>query len=613
MTQPSTVPTAIADAIADAPADGSAETTADAPEWWRTAVIYQIYPRSYADGDGDGMGDLGGIRARLQHIADLGADAIWLSPFYRSPMLDGGYDVADYRAVDPMFGDVADVEELIRQAHRLGLRVLIDIVPNHTSDRHEWFVEAQGSQLPTAAGVAPRTKLQEGPWRRYHCVRGNGEAGTEPPNDWQSTFGGPAWTPIPDGFGKPSGWHYLHLFDASQPDLDWGCPDVIEEFHAILRFWFDRGADGFRIDVAHGLVKAAGYPDAGEAPSHAAHLPQDEENGPDPRWDQPGVHEVFRGWRRVADTYDPPKVFVGEVWVETPRALANYLRPDELHTAFNFDHLKSPWHAATLRRVIDDSRAAHALVGATATWVLENHDVWRARTRYAPVRARDETGDNVVQHRTGDLTAAALDESLLIRDIEVGLSRACAGMLVMLALPGSAYLYQGQELGLFEVLDLPASARQDPVFLRTDGLALGRDGCRVPIPWSGTEPSYGFGAASRSWLPQPDAWADLSVAAQTGVTDSTLRLTRQALQIRREQSALGFGDMTWDTHDLGRKVLSFTRPGRPGVRCVVNMSTDDVALPAAWGLSPLLGSGPAVKLRGYQLVLPVDHAVWLPA
>ena len=578
-----------------------------AAEWWRDAVIYQIYPRSFSDSDGDGIGDLTGIRQRLAHVVALGADAVWLSPFYRSPMNDAGYDVSDYRAVDPIFGTDGDVELLVREAHTLGLRVLIDIVPNHTSSEHSWFAEALAAGPPPTRGE-PRFRHDEGPWGRYHLVRGEGD-GSEPPNNWLGNFGGAAWSQVPDAAGDASGWWYLHLFDPTQPDLNWNSAEVRAEFEDVLRFWFDRGVDGFRVDVAHGLVKADGYPDS-PAPTPDDPLPG-VLSPRSPHYDQPGVHAIYRSWREVADSYSPPRVFVGEVWVSSAERLAAYIRPDELHTAFNFDHLRAPWWAPGLRASIDGSIAAAEAVGAPCTWVLENHDVWRAPTRYAPVIG-DADGSGFQ-----DLLDRA-PTHLDARDLATGLRRARAALLVMLALPGSAYVYQGQELGLPEVLDLPAEARQDPTFRLTGGAAIGRDGCRVPIPWSGDQPAYGFGpqGSAASWLPQPAEWADLSVEAQQSVDHSTLELSRSALMLRRTLEALGDGILVWDEHALGSTVLSFVRPARDGgraMRCVIAIEGDEVELPVAWGSSDsvLLTSGESLRINNDRLRLPADTAVWL--
>ncbi|MFV2119442.1 glycoside hydrolase family 13 protein, partial [Streptomyces sp. Act-28] len=447
----------------------------DRPDWWRDAVIYQVYVRSFADSDGDGIGDLRGARERLPHLARLGADAVWLTPFYASPQADGGYDVADYRTVDPVFGDLADADDLVRAAHGLGLRVLVDIVPNHTSDRHPWFREA----------LAGRGR------DRYHFRPGKGPEGSLPPNDWESVFGGPAWTRVADG-----SW-YLHLFAPQQPDLNWENEEVRAEFASVLRFWLDLGVDGFRVDVAHGMVKAPGLPDIGSR--EQARLIGAQQL---PFFDQDGVHEIHREWRRLLDSYGGRRIAVAEAWAPTPERLALYVRPDELHQAFNFHYLRCPWEAGELRRVIDESLRATATVGAPTTWVLSNHDVVRHTTRLG------------------------------------GLRRARAAALLMLALPGSAYLYQGEELGLPEVTDLPDELRQDPAFHRGEGQEGLRDGCRVPIPWTRDGSSYGFGPGG-SWLPQPEGWGALSVAAQTGDPASTLELYRAALAVRREHPALG--------------------------------------------------------------------------
>ncbi|MGW7193894.1 alpha-amylase family glycosyl hydrolase, partial [Streptomyces sp. NPDC054838] len=344
--------------LASASSDGTANGG-----WWRDAVIYQVYVRSFADSDGDGVGDLRGVRERLPHLARLGVDALWLTPFYVSPQADGGYDVADYRAVDPLFGDLSDADDLVRAAHDLGLRVIVDVVPNHTSDRHPWFREALGDPAARA---------------RYHFRPGRGPGGALPPNDWESVFGGPAWTRVADGQ-----W-YLHLFAPEQPDLNWDHPEVAEEFASVLRFWLDLGVDGFRVDVAHGMVKAAGLPDIGHGAQATLIGTQ-----PLPFFDQDGVHEIHRSWRRLLDSYEGARIGVAEAWAPTSERLALYVRPDELHQAFNFRFLNCPWDAVAMRTVIDESLAATASVGAPTTWVLSNHDVVRHRTRYGSLaRAR---------------------------------------------------------------------------------------------------------------------------------------------------------------------------------------------------------------------------------
>ncbi|MGV9313496.1 glycoside hydrolase family 13 protein [Streptomyces sp. NPDC003691] len=523
--------------------DRSAEPPAD---WWRDAVIYQVYVRSFADSDGDGIGDLRGARERLPHLAGLGVDAVWLTPFYASPQADGGYDVADYRSVDPLFGDLRDAGDLITEAHRLGLRVIVDIVPNHTSDRHAWFRAA----VEGGPG-APERAL-------YHFRPGRGEDGELPPNDWESVFGGPAWTRTTAG-----DW-YLHLFASEQPDLNWDHPAVREEFESILRFWLDLGVDGFRIDVAHGMVKAEGLPDIGlreQAKLIGAQVL--------PFFDQDGVHEIHRSWRRLLDGYEGQRIGVAEAWAPTAERLALYVRPDELHQAFNFQFLTCDWDAAAMREVIDDSLAATGSVGAPTTWVLSNHDVVRHTTRYGGG--------------------------------ERGLRRARAAALLTLALPGSAYLYQGEELGLPEVTELPDAVRQDPAFFRGDGQDGLRDGCRVPIPWSGGTAPYGFGPGG-SWLPQPGEWAGLSVAAQTGVPGSTLELYRSALAHRRELPGLGDGAMEWRPAPAG--VLAFARPG---FVCTLNTLEEAVEIPAPG--RPLLSSAP-LDATGSTVRVPAGTCVW---
>ncbi|MCZ7430975.1 glycoside hydrolase family 13 protein [Streptomyces sp. WMMC1477] len=537
-----------------APAPGTAvpADSTDRPGWWRDAVIYQVYPRSFADGNGDGMGDLPGIRRRLPYLAELGVDAVWLSPFYASPQADAGYDVADYRAIDPMFGDLHDADALIRDAHTLGLRVIVDLVPNHSSDQHDWFRQALRE--------GPGSPLRE----RYHFRPGKGENGEEPPNDWESIFGGPAWTRTENPDGTPGEW-YLHLFAPEQPDFNWDHPAVHDEFRSVLRFWLDMGVDGFRIDVAHGMVKAPGLPDMG----HGEQLKL-LGNQVLPFFDQDGVHEIYRSWRRILEEYGGDRIGVAEAWTPSADRTALYLRPDELHQAFNFHYLGAPWDAAELRAVIDESLDSLRPVGAATTWVLSNHDVVRHRTR-----------------------------------LDGGLPRARAASLLMLALPGSAYVYQGEELGLPEVTDLPDEVRQDPSFFKSDGQDGLRDGCRVPIPWTATGTSYGFGTGE-SWLPQPAEWAGLSVEEQTGDPGSTLELYRTALRIRREHPDLGAGDaVTW--LDAPEGVLAFRRGG---FVCTANTTAAPVTLPQTPG-TLLLASGPcAGGSRAIDGVLPADTTIW---
>src|SRR6266700_3660986 len=451
----------------------------DSRAWWRDAAIYQVYVRSFADGTGDGVGDLAGIRANLAHLRELGVDAIWCNPWYPSPMADAGYDVSDFRDIDPAFGTLAEAEALIADAHALGLRVIIDVVPNHCSAAHPWFREA----LAAGPGSAARELF----WFRP----GRGRNGDEPPNNWRSIFGGSAWTRVEDGE-----W-YLHLFAPEQPDLNWTNPKVREEFEDVLRFWFDRGVAGVRIDSAALLVKD---------PQLAEEQP---ESGPGehPFTDRDDLHEIYRRWRAIADGYPEQRVLVGEIWLPDAVRFARYLRPDELHTAFNFDFLACPWERGPMRASIEAALASHAPVDAPATWVLSNHDVTRPVTRYG----RADTAFAFESRRAGTPT-----------DLEHGSRRARAAALLAMALPGSMYIYQGEELGLPEVEDIPDERRQDPMWVRSGGVDPGRDGCRIPLPWSGDRPPYGFSedGAARPWLDQPDDWAPLSVAAQSAQTSS---------------------------------------------------------------------------------------------
>jgi alpha-glucosidase len=575
-----TVGREVMSAVGRAVQDTRTQGTGQEPTWWRSAVVYQIYIRSFADGDGDGLGDVTGIRAHLDHVAGLGADAVWINPWYPSPMADAGYDVSDYRAVEPRFGTLADAEAMIAEAHGHGLRVLLDIVPNHTSDEHVWFQEA----LAAGPGSPARG--------RYHFRPGRGADGDQPPNDWRSMFGGPAWTRVTEPDGRPGEW-YLHLFDTKQPDVNWEHPDVRADFLETLRFWFDRGVDGFRIDVANSLFKEPGLPDLGDLEYPQQLVEVDGQLvrppwNPHPHWDRDEVHEVYREWRALADSYDPPRVFVAEAWVNYPDRLSRYIRGDELHTAFNFNYLVTPWQGRQMRKAIEETLAEHAAVGAPPTWVLSNHDVARHVSRYA--RVDQSAGTRHLEAYAG-----------IPVDLELGVRRARAAALLTLALPGGAYVYQGEELGLPEVEDLPEDALQDPTWERSGRTDRGRDGCRVPIPWSGDAPPYGFGTGSTTWLPQPADWGPLTVAAQTGVPGSVLELYRAALRMRREHPALGDGVLRF-RDESGDDVVAFDRD--PGFTCVVNMGAEPVRLPAgevALASGDLPGDG----------TLPADTAVWL--
>jgi len=538
------------------------------PDWWRQAVVYQVYPRSFADSDGDGLGDLPGVVSRLPYLADLGVDAVWLSPFYPSELADGGYDVADYRDVDPRLGTLADFDALVETAHGLGLKVVVDIVPNHSSDQHPWFQEA----LAAEPGSAARD--------RYVFRQGKGDGGELPPTDWTSCFGGPAWSRLPDG------WWYLHLFAPEQPDFNWDNEEVRAYFRGTLRFWADRGVDGFRVDVAHGLAKDLSEPlrDLGAAAEDPQNL-QLPEDGSHPFWDRDEVHDIFRDWRKVFDEYDPPRVAVAEAWVAGSRRTA-YATPQELGQAFNFDFLKAPPEAGALRSCIDTALAEASAAGATATWVLSNHDVIRHASRLGLPDGTDEESWLLSDGREPPL------------DREWGLRRALAGTLLMLALPGSGYLYQGEELGLPEVADLAAGVLQDPVWKRSQGRSKGRDGCRVPLPWSREGASYGFGPGG-AWLPQPAGWGELSVEAQRGVPGSPLELYRAALRLRRTLLDGAGETLAWvgGADQVAAGVLHFRRT--PGWHCVANLSGEPRRIPELLpGGRLLLSSAPPARAGG---------------
>ncbi|MBT2566003.1 glycoside hydrolase family 13 protein [Arthrobacter sp. ISL-85] len=486
-----------------------------APGWWRSAVIYQVYPRSFRDLNGDGIGDLAGITEELPHLADLGVDAVWLSPFFRSPQRDAGYDVSDYCDADPIFGTLGDFDVMMAESHRLGLRVIVDLVPNHCSDQHPAFQAA----LAAPAGS---------PERNMFIFRdGTGPEGQEPPNNWQSHFGGPAWTRVEGRDGQPGQW-YLHLFDSSQPDFNWDNPAVHAEFERVLRFWLDRGVSGFRVDVAHALVKAPGLPawggraDGGSSEGYPGHEA--------PMFGQPGVHDIYRKWRLILDEYGPDRILCAEASVDLHR-LADWLRPDEMHQAFNFPYLHAGLDVYRLRSVITDSLTVLDGVGAPSTWVLSNHDVVRHASRF---------GYNGLGPRDGDGIGSADPQP----DHDLGRRRAAAASMFMLGLPGAAYLYQGEELGLPDGIDIPGHLRQDPTFARTGGQRLGRDGCRVPLPWRAADPHLGFGSGEDPWLPIPASFGALARDLQAESASSHLSLYRDALACRRELD-LGRGSLSW--------------------------------------------------------------------
>ena len=559
--------------LADPTVTGAQAADADpSNDWRRTAVVYQVYPRSFADSDGDGVGDLPGITSRLGALAELGVDAVWLSPFYKSPQADAGYDVADYRDVDPIFGSLTDFDALLERAHELGLKVIVDLVPNHSSDEHVWFQAA----LAAAPGSPERA--------RYIFRDGRGENGELPPNNWVSCFRGPAWTRTTNPDGTPGQW-YLHLFDTKQPDWDWENPEVREEFLAILKFWLDRGADGFRVDVAHSLIKAPGLPDLDPRVDDGPEVDTEGNFMTGPMWDQDRVHEIYQTWRALLDTYETDRILVAEAWVQPLSRLARYVREDEMHQAFNFDYLETEWDAAALRSTIDTSMAANQLVGAPTTWVMSNHDVVRHASRLG-LQPGTPRPNGI---RAGDTQP----------DHQLGLRRARASTLLMLGLPGSAYLYQGEELGLPDHTSLDDDLRQDPTWWRSEYTEAGRDGCRVPLPWESDAPGLGFGPTGKTWLPQPDSYAELARDRQAGVEGSTLEMYQAALALRRAFK-LGAGSLEWGA-DRGSDVVAYTNGE---VTVVANMGATAVPLPAG---EVLMTSGELTA----DGMLPPDVTAWL--
>ncbi len=534
--------------------------------WWRNAVIYQVYVRSFHDTDGDGVGDLAGVRAKLPYLRSLGVDGLWLNPFYASPQHDHGYDVADHCAVHPDYGSMDCFDRLVRDAHRLDIKVLIDVVPNHCSIEHPWFAAA----LAAGAGSAERA--------RFHFADGRGEHGELPPNNWRSIFGGPAWQRVVEPDGTAGQW-YLHTFATEQPDFNWRDAVVAAHFEQVLRFWFDRGVDGLRIDVAHGLHKRDGLPDH----EHAHH---DELTG-DPvnpyAWNQPEVHDVWRGWRAIAEEYSDrtgqERVLIGEVGVLDTEQFALYQRPDELHQSFFFEFLRADWDDQALYDVIGRGLDTVAASGSAVAWVLNNHDMPRSVTRYAGGAPGVDAGD-----------------------LDLGLARARAAALLMLALPGATYLYQGEELGLPEVTDLPVEVLTDPMFHRSGGARRGRDGCRVPLPWTASQDAFGFspGAAPAApWLPQPEWFAGHAVDQQLAAGDSMLHLYREAIALRHRIPAMSSGELRWLPTEPG--VLAFTRGD--GFACVLNCSSRPVCTPVDGRL--LHASHPDAGEK-----LPPDTAAW---
>jgi alpha-glucosidase len=517
------------------------------PEWWRTAVIYQIYPRSFADGNGDGIGDLVGTTARLESLKSLGIDAIWFSPFFKSPQKDAGYDVADYKTIDPLFGTNEEFYELLAKAHSLGLRIIVDIVPNHSSDQHELFQAA----LKAAPGS---------PEREMYVFRdGKGANGELPPNNWESVFGGNAWTRITEADGTPGQW-YLHIFDSSQPDFNWENQKVKDFFESVLSFWLDKGVDGFRIDVAHGLVKEVGLPDVKVEATHV--VGEKDRETEHPFWGQEGVHEIIRGWRELLNRYDD-RAMCAEAWVLPISRMAKWVRPDEYHQTFNFGYLETPWDRDALEKVVIESLREFGKVGAPSTWVLSNHDTIRHTSKYGV--------PNLPLHGMG------IGPNSEQPDEAIGLRKARAASAFMLGLPGGAYIYQGEELGLPEHTMLEGKYRQDPTWFRTNGERVGRDGCRVPLPWEANGgPSFGFNTTGKSWLPAPESFKRYARDAQEGVPGSTLELYKRLIKERRE-FAMGSGEFRFAPEYSSETTLSYINNG---VLVISNFGPDSVNVPA---------------------------------
>ena len=540
-------------------------------QWWRSGVIYQIYPRSFADSNGDGLGDLRGITSKLDSLATLGIDAIWLSPFYSSPQKDGGYDVSDYLAVDPIFGTLSDFDNLLEKAHWLGIRVMIDLVPNHSSDQHEWFKRA----LASKPGSPERAF--------YHFKDGLGENGELPPNNWVSMFGGPAWTRVTESDGKPGQW-FVHLFDSSQPDLNWANPEVQLEFEKILKFWLDRGVDGFRVDQPHAMAKAEGLPDHPYVKDAGAGFIEGRENPP--MWFQEEVHEIFRKWRKILESYPGDRAMCGEAYVYPLSLMAKWVRSDEFHQTFNFRFLDAGWDPKKLFDAINESFEAFDGVGAPSTWVLNNHDVIRHASRFGGDYGRATASDGIGSGQPQP-------------DPVLGLQIAKGATLFMLGLPGASYLYQGEELGLPEHTTLENRYRQDPTFARTNGARVGRDGCRIPLPWEPEGDSSGFSESGKSWLPQPESYKELARSIQEKNPESTLSFYKAALDLRK-QLGLGEGSFNWLAGHQGPDTLGYENSD---VKVLYNFGKQPVDLS---NFEILISSEP---LSGKQLA--TNQCVWV--
>jgi alpha-glucosidase len=465
--------------------------------WWHNAAIYQIYPRSFSDSNSDGIGDIQGIIERIPYLSSLGIDAVWMSPFYPSELADGGYDVIDYRDIDPRIGTIEEFKVLVEKLHAVNIKVIIDIVPNHSSNMHLWFQEALNSPIGSPARD------------RYIFRDGKGKNGELPPNSWPSHFGPTCWTRVPDGQ-----W-YLHLFAPEQPDFNWDNSEVREDFERTLRFWSNLDVDGFRIDVAHGLAKDLSEPFIDIENFDHKFYPTD---GSHPLFDRDEVHEIYESWREIFNEYNPPKFAVAESAAPVVRRY-RYAQPNNLGQAFSFEMIGAKWGAKEFFDIVDKSLKIAEESNSTMTWVYSNHDVVRHVSRFG--LPQDTNLDKWLL--TDGKTPAA--------DVQLGTSRARAGLLFELALPGSVYLYQGEELGLPEVTDLPGYVLQDPIWLRTGNKQKGRDGCRVPLPWDSKAKNFGFGLGTPH-LPMPSWFVDYAADVEEADKNSTLNLYRAALNMR---------------------------------------------------------------------------------
>ena len=558
--------------------------------WWRQAAIYQIYPRSFKDSNGDGLGDIKGITSKIDYLSSLSLDAVWLSPFFPSALVDGGYDVDDYRDVDPKLGTLADFDEMLAKLHDAGIRIFVDIVPNHSSNLHLWFKEAIAAEPGSAAR------------NRYIFRDGKGANGELPPTDWPSHFAPSAWTHESKMGGKHNQW-YCHLFAPEQPDWNWDNPEVEADFLKTLKFWADRGVDGFRIDVAHAMKKDLSEPLKSQ-PRYASHKELDQAKGTNVLFDRNEVHEVFKTWRNLFNQYDPPRVAVAEANVSA-EALVKYASTEELGQSFNFELLEANFNAYDFKTIIDRAINSSKKNGSSTTWCLNNHDQMRPATKFGLLPTVDR-----VRWRNSNGTTSPLD-------VKLGTQSAIAGSMLIMALPGCTYIYQGEELGLHEVTDIPEDQIQDPQYLRNLKVDKGRDGCRVPLPWTKTGSSFGFGAAG-AHLPQPKNFGDYSVEVESADPTSPLSIFRKALALRKE--LLAPEEITW--HETGdSNVLHFSRPN--GLNCITNFGRNyynfDAVLKS--GGEVIHSSAPLAK-AGVYLVhgvettgndLPPATTVWVKA